>query len=146
MSKEIRDPRYQTDLQSLKLYEHISDGDKFGIGSPICGIEADTTALLSIEFNDWLMLGVHFPLAYVTFGRHCEIGSADLSLEDKFRLDKPCKGQCEKSWIAYSDGEFYKYGRAIYCDNSKLVGKLPDKSNVRIIESAVAEKIKRTKI
>lgn len=146
MSKEIRDPRYQMDFRSLKLYEHISNGDKFGIDSPIYGIEADMTAPLSIEFNDKLKLGIHFPLAYVTFGRHCEIGSADLPLEGKFRLDNPCKGQCEKSWIAYSDGEFYKYGRAVYCENSKLVGKFLDNSNVRIIESAVAEKIKRTKV
>lgn len=141
MSKDIRDSRYPTNQRNCKLYEHVCAGEIMGMHNVIYGVEVDVVGSLSVVPSQNVMLGVHVPLAYITFGRHCEIGSSELPIEEKFRLDKYCGRQCEKNWIIYSEGAFIKYGRTIYCGNFSIVKNIPNTLYVRWIKNAIADKI-----
>ena len=141
MSKDIRDSRYPTNQRNCKLYEHVCAGEIMGMHHVIYGVEVDVVGSLSVVPSQNVMLGVHVPLAYITFGRHCEIGSSELPIEEKFRLDKYCGRQCEKNWIIYSEGAFIKYGRTIYCGNFSIVKNIPNTLYVRWIKNAIADKI-----
>lgn len=143
MSKDIRDPRYTTEQRNCKLYEHICAGEIMGTDHTIYGVEVDVVGPLSVASSQGVMLGVHIPIAYITFGRHCEIGSSELPIEEKFRLDKCCSRQCEKNWMIYSEGAFIKYGRTVYCDNLSIIKNIPDSAYIRLIKNAIADKIGR---
>lgn len=143
MSKETRDPRCDIPRQTAKLYERVSEMKVFGI--KIAGVEIDPVYPVDVNISENVILGIHVPYAYITFGRHCEIGSYGAELERKFRIDRNCGRQCESNWILYENEKFFKYGRTVYSDNSSIISGISEYRNIRIIDSAISEKIKSYK-
>lgn len=120
MSKDIRDPRYNMEIQTLDRYELVSGGTMYGVN--IRGVEADPIFPLKVKQSSKCRLAVHTPYAYISASRYCEFGSVSLPLDKKFRLDTACGRQCISSSIKYRNKglTFYKVGRAILTDQQNM--------------------------
>lgn len=133
MSKDIRDPRYNMEVQNLDRYELSSEGTMYGVR--IKGVEADPVFPLKVKPISTCQLAVHTPYAYVSASRYCEFGSISLPLDHKFRLDTACGRQCISCGLIYQNMgcTFYKAGRAILTDqqNAGAYGL----EDIRIIHS-----------
>lgn len=138
MSKDMRDPRYALPSQEVKLLQYAQDGAL--PGSPVIGVEADLLSRPALPEDRRLMLAAHVPLACVTMGRICELGSIGRPLHEKFRLTTRCRRQCTDNWLTYENNgcTFLKYGRAVYTPNDQVTALLPDQL-VRVIHSALAD-------
>lgn len=141
--KDTRDPRYAADACECKILDHLKSGELYGC--PVTGVELDLFAPLRADKIPPVTLGVHHPYGYLTTGRLCETGSIGKDVKNKFRLTSGCSGQCSQTWIRYEANgiELLKYGRTVYSrtDINFVIGKIPARANVRIIDDGFAEKI-----
>lgn len=140
--KDTRDPRYSADTANCRLLDHIRFGRLFGYD--ISGLELDLFSQLSLEETPKVTLGIHFPYAYLSCGRICELGSIGRSTDQMFRPSASCARQCTDTWLGYENQGFQllKHGRAVYGRNDRLPASelAPQTAEVRIIIDGFAEK------
>lgn len=140
LSKDIRDPRYTMRPEQSKLYDRALRNELSGM-QPY-GTELDLTEMpIRLTVSENVKLALHFPLAYLSTGRLCEFSGIGKPIEQKFRADTLCEGQCRNNAVRYERHgfSFVKFGRCVYTDNSRL---LPALSGIdcRLVETKLTQR------
>ena len=133
----IKDPRDQRIAESREItqYPLFINSQIFDCLNHYCivGIEIDQIySEFQVDNNyEEVIFVIHSPYCYQTTGQICLYASIHKQLQEKFRANCTCNFECMKMYISYSidEGEYLRYGRAIYYKaNNSIIKGIQNKS------------------